>query len=291
MSTPRSLRRPPSVRRTVIDTDRGSFAALEARPPRNRPRRAPALLVPGFTGSKEDFLAVLHRLARSGRRVVAIDMRGQYETPGPDDRDAYTCAALGADVAAVLSALAGSTPVHLLGHSFGGLVTRETVLGDSRPPLASFTLMSSGPSAITGPREEEGRLLLAALPEMGLDGLWKLHFEPEATNNGVPPDVAAFLRDRLFANSLAGLLGMADEILCAADRVDDLAARSLSTLVIYGAHDDAWSPQLQAEMAARLGAEHVVVPDAAHSPAVEAPDVTARALTAFWNAAELAPPG
>jgi pimeloyl-ACP methyl ester carboxylesterase len=30
----------------------------------------------------------------------------------------------------------------------------------------------------------------------------------------------------------------------------------------------------------------VVIPGAAHSPAVEAPETTASALTAFWNDAE-----
>jgi pimeloyl-ACP methyl ester carboxylesterase len=43
---------------------------------------------------------------------------------------------------------------------------------------------------------------------------------------------------------------------------------------------------MQAEMARRLEAECVVLPGAAHSPAVEAPETTAAALTRFWNAAE-----
>lgn len=245
--------------------------------------------MPGFTGSKEDFLAILRPLADAGRHVLAIDMRGQYETVGSHDREAYTCAALGADIAAVLEGLAEGiqhTGVHLLGHSFGGLVTRETVLGH-RPPLASFTLMSSGPSAITGPREEEGRLLLAALPEVGLEGLWSMHYQPQAVAEGVSKQVTAFLRKRLFSNSLDGLLGMADEILCAPDRVRELAAVALPKLVLYGKDDDAWAPEIQADMAARLDAEHLEIPDAAHSPAVESPTATAAALTSFWNAAEL----
>jgi pimeloyl-ACP methyl ester carboxylesterase len=39
-------------------------------------------------------------------------------------------------------------------------------------------------------------------------------------------------------------------------------------------------------MAGNLDAECVVVPGAAHSPAVEAPETTAAALVRFWNAAE-----
>jgi pimeloyl-ACP methyl ester carboxylesterase len=287
VSTPRFLNLPPGVRRTDIETSRGTFAALEALPGHGVSERSPALLVPGYTGSKEDFLAVLQTLAGAGRRVVALDMRGQYETPGPEEASAYTCTELGADVAAVLESL--DDPAHLVGHSFGGLVTRETVICD--PALVeSFTLMSSGPGAISGDREVEGRALLAALPEVGLEHLWSTRMEPEAVAKGVPPEIVAFLRRRMFKNSPGGLLGMAHELLSSADRVDQLgkvaSGAGVPILVLYGEDDDAWDPQEQAMMAERLNARKVVIPGAAHSPAVEAPETTASALTAFWNAAE-----
>jgi pimeloyl-ACP methyl ester carboxylesterase len=287
VSTPRFLTLPPGVRRTDIETSRGTFAALEALPGSGVCERGPALLVPGFTGSKEDFIAVLQTLAGSGRRVVALDMRGQYETPGPDDSAAYTCAELGADVGAVIEAM--SDPVHLVGHSFGGLVSRETVIME--PSLVeSFTLMSSGPAAIGGGREVEGRVLLAALPKVGLEHLWSTRMEPEAITKGVPPEIVAFLRRRMFANASAGLMGMASEVLSCPDRVDQLTkvigSAGLPILVLYGENDDAWDPEEQAVMAERLGARKVVIPGAAHSPAVEAPETTASALTTFWNDAE-----
>jgi pimeloyl-ACP methyl ester carboxylesterase len=245
------------------------------------------LLVPGFTGSKEDFIAVLQTLAGAGRRVVALDMRGQYETPGPDDASAYACAELGADIAAVIEAL--GDPVHLVGHSFGGLVVRETVIGDSSL-VESCTLMSSGPAAIGGGREIEARVLVSALPKVGLDHLWATRMEPAAIAKGVPPEIVAFLRRRMFMNSRAGLLRMADEVLSCPDRVEELAktagAAGLPLLVLYGEDDDAWDPREQAVMAGRLGAHKVVIPGAAHSPAVEAPETTASALTTFWNDAE-----
>jgi pimeloyl-ACP methyl ester carboxylesterase len=270
-----------------IETSRGGFAALEAFPGSGISERGPALLVPGFTGSKEDFIAVLQTLAGAGRRVLALDLRGQYETPGPDDASAYSCAELGADVAAVIESI--GDPVHLVGHSFGGLVTRETVILD--PALAeSFTLMSSGPAAITGGREIEGRVLLSALPKVGLEHLWSTRMEPQALAKGVPQEIVAFLRRRMFMNSPTGLLAMAHELLSCSDRVDQLAKTTedagVPLLVLYGENDDAWEPEAQALMAERLGARKVVIPGAAHSPAVEAPETTASALTAFWNDAE-----
>ncbi|GIH27318.1 alpha/beta hydrolase [Acrocarpospora phusangensis] len=265
----------------------GSFAMLEARPLTDVVERWPALLVPGYTGSKEDFIAILQTLAQAGRRVFAIDLRGQFESPGPDDPAAYTCAALGADVDVITSLVGDGEPVHLLGHSFGGLVTRETVL-DGTAKLASYTLMSSGPGGIVGPRERAGRTMLAELPTLGVERMWSERLEPEALRAGVPDDIIDFLRRRLFANSLTGLLAMGRAVLDAPDRLDELCQTGLATLVLYGERDDGWPPAMQAEMADRLDCDCVVVPGAVHSPAVEAPETTAAALTRFWNAAESA---
>ena len=167
MSTPTSLDLPDGVRRTTIRTARGVFAALEAVPASGVCEREAALLVPGYTGSKEDFLTILDLLADDSRRVVAIDMRGQFETPGADDPGGYAAAALGADIIAIMHATGAR---HLVGHSYGGLIGREAVLAGtssagtgSSSEIVSFTLMSSGPAALNGPRAKELRAMLALL--------------------------------------------------------------------------------------------------------------------------------
>src|SRR3954471_18513165 len=78
------------------------------------------LMVAGYTGSKEDFAPLLAPLAEAGLRAVAIDQRGQYESPGPDDPAAYTVTELADDVLAVARVLRadGGDPLHLVGHSF-----------------------------------------------------------------------------------------------------------------------------------------------------------------------------
>ena len=288
MSTPTSLELPEGTRRTTVETARGSFAALDAMPAAGPCELGSALLIPGYTGSKEDFIAILGQLAAAGRRVVAIDLRGQYQTEGADDPGGYDLAELGADVTAVAEATEAS---HLLGHSFGGLVARAAVLDGYSP--ASLTLLSSGPAALPGARAEELHRLLNYLdgtPTADLKGkvaeLWHGSLKREAVKAGVAAPVVAFLQQRMLANNPTGLVTMADQLLKAEDRTGDLAARSIPTFVLYGEDDNAWPTTEQRDMAARLNAEHTCIPAAAHNPNVEAPATTAHALTMFWNAAE-----
>jgi pimeloyl-ACP methyl ester carboxylesterase len=296
VSTPTSLDLPDGVRRTTIRTGRGRFAALQAVPASGVCERETALLVPGYTGSKEDFLAILDLLADGSRQVVAIDMRGQFETPGADDAGGYAAASLGADIAAVMRATGAR---HLVGHSYGGLIGREAVLGGTG--VASFTLMSSGPGALTGPRADELRAMLTTLGAGQADGdrpdpaalragiaeLWRSYLEPQAVEAGIPGHVVAFLGQRMQGNDPDGLVLMARHLLTAPDRTAELARLDhLPMLVIYGEDDNAWSPAAQENMARRLGARRLCIPAAVHSPAVEAPTTTASALTQFWDAAE-----
>jgi pimeloyl-ACP methyl ester carboxylesterase len=291
VSTPTTLDLPHGVRRTTVDCARGTFAALEAMPPGGAGERGTALLVPGYTGSKEDFIPILGPLAAAGRRVVAVDLRGQYQTPGPDDPAAYDLAELGADIAALARATATA---HLLGHSLGGLVARNSILAGGNLP-DSLTLMCSGPAALPGDgwRAADLRTLLDYMAGAGprdLPGkvaeIWHGILEPQAVASGVPDPVRAFLRERMLANNPTGLVAMAGQLLTAEDQTAGLAKHDIATLVLYGENDDAWPPELQEDMAYRLHARRACLPGAAHSPAVEAPAATAYELTSFWNAAE-----
>jgi pimeloyl-ACP methyl ester carboxylesterase len=301
VSTPTSLELPDGVRRTTIRTSRGSFAALEASPAAGVSEREPALLVPGYTGSKEDFLAILGQLADGGRRVTAIDMRGQFETSGTDDREGYSASALGSDIAALVRATGAR---HLLGHSYGGLIAREALLGlegvgPSDDGIGSLTLMSSGPSALTGPRAEELRAVLAVIGvedgsaldratlQAKISDVWHTYLEPQAVDSGVPGPIVAFLAKRMLSNDPMSLVRMAHHLLTAPDRTAELARMDwIPVLVLYGENDNSWSPAAQEAMARRLGAHRICIPAASHSPALEAPATTASALTRFWNAAE-----
>jgi pimeloyl-ACP methyl ester carboxylesterase len=196
---------------------------------------------------------------------------------------------LGADVVTVARILREESgePLHLLGHSFGGLVTRAAVLAE--PGLfTSFTLLGSGPSKLTGRRAD---LLDHLGPLLDAGGVQLVHetleqvamTDPKA--QAVPAPTREFYTRRFLSNSAAGLRGMADAMLSEPDRVAELAAVELPLLVAHGEADDAWLPHVQADMAQRLGARHEVINNSIHSPAVENPPRTLEVLLDFWAGA------
>ncbi|MFD2079366.1 Pimeloyl-ACP methyl ester carboxylesterase [Actinopolymorpha cephalotaxi] len=285
MSTPRFLDLPAGVRSARLGTSRGEFAVLEATPA-ERSSDGPgsvALLLPGWTGSKEDFLSLLPALARTGRRAVAVDQRGQYDTAGPDEPSAYDLNELGLDAYAMAEAI-DAGPAHLVGHSFGGLVARAAVL--ARPDrFASLTLLGSGPAGLGGQQAQLLNLMVEAIPTQGLPAVYAAKRELERRNGAAeePAHIEEFLARRFRANNPVSLTEFTRQLVEAPDLVAELASTGVPTMVAFGVDDDAWSPAVQREMADRLGAPVHEIDGAGHSPAVDRPDATAEALTAYWD--------
>lgn len=281
VSTPRSLTLPDGVRRRKLSTPRAEFATLQAG---DGPL---VLLVPGWTGSKEDFTAVLPPLAEAGHRAVAIDQRGQFETPGSGAEDSYTLAALADDVLAVASRLAEpGRPTHLVGHSFGGLVARTALV--RRPAVfATLTLLGSGPAGLPADRTPLLTRMAEAIPVHGLAATWqaKRAYERSQGAPELPADIENFLRRRFLSSDPVALRAMTNHLTTAPDEVADLRSTGVPVLVVFGESDDGWPPAVQHAMAAELAAPVRVIAGAGHSPSVERPDATVAVLTEFWATA------
>ncbi|MCW2750194.1 MAG: alpha/beta hydrolase [Aeromicrobium sp.] len=268
MSIPKSLELPTGVEAVTLTTYRGGFAAHVIRA---AGARGHAFLIPGWTGSKEDFTPLLPLLAAAGFDVTTYDQRGQYETHG-DPGDDYTLDGFARDALAI-RATSGVARSHLLGHSFGGLVAQQAALTEP-PAWQSLSLLGTGPGALGDTPNRPLKMLVSAI---GKVPLLQIH---ELREQGVrrPAQITRFLARRFTSNSAASLKAMTQLLLDAPDVIDDIAKLDLPFWVGRGVDDDAWPHDVQAQMAERLGVTIHVIPDSAHSPAVENPD----GLMAAW---------
>ncbi|AWB93158.1 alpha/beta fold hydrolase [Aeromicrobium chenweiae] len=267
MSVPRTLELPAGVRSAVVAGLDGDVATLTASA--TGPRRGHVLLVPGWTGSKEDFTPLLPLLADAGYDVMAYDQAGQYESaPAADySLERYAANALH------LSRSASPDGSHVLGHSFGGLVAQQAALL-GMADLRSLSLLCTGPGALGEDARRPLRKLVAAIGQVPL---LRLH---EIREQGVkrPAQITSFLAKRFTSNDPRSLRAMTQLLIDAPDVVEQVVATGLPVWVGRGADDDAWPHDVQADMARRLRTEVHVVPDSAHSPAVENP----AALVDLW---------
>ncbi|RPK91583.1 MULTISPECIES: alpha/beta hydrolase [Streptomyces] len=280
MSRPPTFTPPPCAVARVLGTERGDFAVLDAVP--RTPARATALLLPGYTGSKEDFIALLEPLCAAGYRVVAVDGRGQYESQGTDRQEGYAQVELARDVLAQVAALGGGDgELHLLGHSLGGQIARAAVLLDATP-FRSLTLMSSGPAMVVAAQRDKVKMLSDALAVLSMDEVWQAMQALDPPQDADTGD-GADMRRRWLAHHPAQLIATGAQLTAEPDRVDELAAVGLPVHVLSGERDDVWPVELFDSMARRLGARRTTIAGAEHSPNTARPHETAKALAAFWD--------
>lgn len=263
----------------------GALTAMRVRPATG-PVRGTAVLVPGFTGSKEDFYPLLPLLAERGFDAWSYSQRGQADSTAPRGEAHYRTADFAGDAVeagALIAEFTGSGPVHLLGHSFGGTVAQAAAIaGPDR--FASLTLLCSGPHGWPDRKALEDRVLREAGPDADL---WRL------ANPGVDPAGLAelpglsefdrFLAERSRRTSTDSLLGAVAALADPADRTFELAATGLPVLVAHGVDDNAWPIPWQRRQASMLRGRYAVIPDAGHLPNAENPVATADLLADFWG--------
>jgi len=258
---------------TFVDIQ-GEKLAVEIYEP--KVRIADVVLVHGFTGSKEDFDLIGPLLADAGYRVLTFDNRGQHESAHSKRDDAYALASLARDVVELVKHFGFEKP-HLLGHSFGGLVSQRALV-DSPQTFASLTIFCSGPHWI--PDKPDLDATIHIMQTMSMQDSWD-RFREE-TEKLLPR--YKLYKKRWAASDPHSTHTMALHLQNTQPVISELVATKIPIHVIYGENDDAWPLPMQDQMAKDLAAPRTIIKDAGHCPNEDQPEDTARVLASFWSA-------
>lgn len=105
--------------------------------------RLPVICIHGLTRNSRDFEEVAPWLAATGRRVLAVDVRGRGRSGRSVDPMCYQLPVYARDMTAMLDAL-GIARAHFIGTSMGGLITMM-LAARRRRAIASAILNDVGP--------------------------------------------------------------------------------------------------------------------------------------------------
>jgi pimeloyl-ACP methyl ester carboxylesterase len=274
---------PDGAERGWYDAPSGRLAMLAQGDP-SAPR---VVLVPGVTGSKEDFSLMLPLLAAAGYRAETYDMAGQYEShaAGPENlvppRRSYDHSLFVEDLLHVLEL--GNGPVHVLGYSFAGTVAQLACT--VRPDLfASLTLLSCPPEPGQGFRGVK-RIGPISHFTTGSIGAALMIWGVKRNFTKVPPGRLAFVRARFALTRRAAVADIIALMKKSPDLRTDLRETPIPKLVAVGEHD-LWPSVLHAQFAERIDAR-LAVYRTGHSPCETAPHQLVDDLLALY--AEVAP--
>ncbi|HET9443679.1 MAG TPA: alpha/beta hydrolase, partial [Acidimicrobiales bacterium] len=178
----------------------------------------------------------------------------------------------------------------LLGHSMGGMAAQHLAI-DAPDRLEGLVLMGTSHSVPDGIDPVIVELGKAVVRSGGM-GLLVEAARQQAGPLGTPAHdrvvrqragYREFSERKTLSASADMWLAMVDELLAQPDRLADLAAVEVPTLVLVGEQDRSFLAHSRRIAAAMPRARLVVVPDAGHSPQFENPRAWFEALSAFLD--------
>lgn len=262
------------------------------------PAKLPVIAIHGLTRNSADFDAIAPLIASSGRRVLAIDVRGRGLSDRAPDPMTYQPPVYAKDVLALTSA-AGIERAVFLGTSMGGLITMAmaaikskvvaaAIINDVGPEVAKEGLARI--AAYTGQPVEihswaDARDYVRRNNEIALPGRDEAYWDAFARRcfrvgtEGTPvldydPDIAVPIR-------AAGAKALVPNLWPFFNRL----ARGRPTLLIRGETSDLLSPEIAAKM--QKSAKKMwfaEVPGIGHAPMLDEPEAKA-AIFEFLNQA------
>ncbi|UUL75174.1 alpha/beta hydrolase [Pseudarthrobacter sp. Fe7] len=273
---------PPGSEQFTINVPSGSLAAMAL----GNPADPCVLLVPGATGSKEDFSLMMPDLAAAGYYALTYDLAGQYQSAaaGPENlvppRKHYDYQLFVDDFLAVLEITA--TPAHVVAYSFAGIIAQIayiqrpglfrsiTFLGCPPEPGQSFKGVSRIGRFSTWVNGRAGAALL----------IWGIRSGRVAH---VPPGRQRFVNYRFRFTRRAAVRDIYTLMQNVPDLRDALAQAPLPKFVAVGEHD-LWPLQLHRLFAQAIRAR-IGVYRGGHSPCETSPHEFSRDLLALYGKA------
>ncbi len=244
----------------------------------------PLVFVHGYTGDITDWRNQLPAFSQSFR-ILIVDNRGHGQSEAPADRSAYTIEHVADDVEALVDEL-GIGRYHLLGHSMGGAVVQEIALRSAdrlqslilHDTTDDFSPAASNPAVAAW---RDFRFNLAESEGMAAVANANSPFPPPPH---MPAERLAETRIRMSKMSADAFIGAwkgLEQWKGARDRAAQIKA---PTLVIYGDLDTEFLIKGSQRLAAAIpDAELSVIPETAHQPQWERPELYNAALGAFLN--------
>jgi pimeloyl-ACP methyl ester carboxylesterase len=253
------------------------------------PARLPVVAIHGLTRNSADFDAIAPLIARSGRRVLALDVRGRGRSDRATDPMTYQPPVYAKDVLGLME-VAGIERAVFLGTSMGGLITMAITALKSRV-VAAAILNDIGPqvspeglariAAYSGQPVETPtwaaaadyarRINAVAFPDYG-DADWDAFARrifKEGTE-GSPilnydPDISVPIR-------AAGAKALVPNLWPSFRRL----ARKRPTLLIRGGTSDLLGPDIAARMQkAAPDMRYAEIPGVGHAPMLDEPEAKA----------------
>lgn len=270
---------PPGTRAYRFEAPSGSLASWDL----GDPDGDRVVLVPGATGSKEDFALLAPILAGQGYFVQSYDLPGQYESAqaGPAGDDGWTYELFIDDMVAFLEA---GKPAHLLGFSFAGIVAQ--LVTTRRPDLVrSLTLLATPP--LTGQVFRAVRTIgwLTRLPFYTKHvGGGVLIWNVRTNFSKVTPERLRFANARLAHTRRLSVDGIVGLMMKTPDLRAELRASRVPKLVVAGEHD-LWRSKLHRRFATEIGATAAIYATG-HSPCETTPHQLALDLVQLFKSAE-----
>lgn len=253
------------------------------------PAKLPVIAIHGLTRNSADFEGIAPLIAATGRRLLAIDVRGRGQSDRAPDPMTYQPATYAQDVLALLQQ-AGIEKAVFMGTSMGGLITMALAAIRSKV-IAGAIINDVGPEVA-----KEGLARIAAYSGQPVDtptwadaAAYAKRINAVAFPHYTDADWDAFAR-RIFTVGTEGapILNYDPDI---AVPIRAAGARALvpnlwpmfgkltrgrPVLLVRGANSDLLSEEIAAKMRKRAPRmDFVEVPDVGHAPMLDEPEARA----------------